>query len=217
MAEPVGGHGRRGHRTRIAGRDIRRRLPIFVQQVPDDEASRALIAGSSGTPPRLIPAAQIMRFNGELDVRPLLGSISAPTLVLHCTGDPLVPGSISRPISRACDGGYPGNFHVSWLVENQRVVLDAMEAYLLGRVSEQYLSTCERASTPASANCAAPTSPVSPCTSARVCGGTRRCRHRAGHRTVRDLVAGSGIEFEARGEHRLQGIDDNITVFAAVA
>ena len=101
MAEPVGGHGRRGHRTRIAGRDIRRRLPIFVQQVPDDEASRALIARFERYTATPHLAAQIMRFNGELDVRPLLGSISAPTLVLHCTGDPLVPGSISRPISRA--------------------------------------------------------------------------------------------------------------------
>ena len=33
--------------------------------------------------------------------------------------------------------------------------------------------------------------------------------------TVRDLVAGSGIAFEARGPRRLKGIDDEWRVFAA--
>lgn len=33
--------------------------------------------------------------------------------------------------------------------------------------------------------------------------------------TVRDLVAGSGIVFEDRGEHRLKGVPDPWRVFAA--
>jgi len=35
-------------------------------------------------------------------------------------------------------------------------------------------------------------------------------------RTVRDLVAGSGIAFEERGEHELKGISDRWTLYAAV-
>ena len=35
-------------------------------------------------------------------------------------------------------------------------------------------------------------------------------------RTVRDLVAGSGLGFEDRGTHRLRGIPDEWQVFAAV-
>lgn len=35
-------------------------------------------------------------------------------------------------------------------------------------------------------------------------------------RTVKDLVAGSGIEFEDRGEHRLKGVPDQWQVYAAV-
>jgi class 3 adenylate cyclase len=36
-------------------------------------------------------------------------------------------------------------------------------------------------------------------------------------RTVRDLVAGSGIEFEERGEHELKGVPDRWALYAAVA
>jgi hypothetical protein len=35
-------------------------------------------------------------------------------------------------------------------------------------------------------------------------------------RTVRDLVAGSGIEFEDRGRHALKGIPDEWEILAAV-
>jgi hypothetical protein len=34
-------------------------------------------------------------------------------------------------------------------------------------------------------------------------------------RTVRDLVAGSGIAFENRGEHALKGVADRWTLYAA--
>jgi class 3 adenylate cyclase len=34
--------------------------------------------------------------------------------------------------------------------------------------------------------------------------------------TVKDLVAGSGIEFEARGRHRLKGVPDEWRLFAAI-
>jgi class 3 adenylate cyclase len=35
-------------------------------------------------------------------------------------------------------------------------------------------------------------------------------------RTVTDLVAGSGIAFESRGEHRLKGVDGTWSVYAVV-
>jgi class 3 adenylate cyclase len=35
-------------------------------------------------------------------------------------------------------------------------------------------------------------------------------------RTVRDLVAGSGISFEERGEHELKGVPDRWALYAAV-
>lgn len=36
-------------------------------------------------------------------------------------------------------------------------------------------------------------------------------------RTVKDLVAGSGLRFDARGEHRLKGMDETWAVYAAAA
>jgi class 3 adenylate cyclase len=36
-------------------------------------------------------------------------------------------------------------------------------------------------------------------------------------RTVRDLVAGSGLEFEERGEHELKGVSDTWALYAARA
>jgi pimeloyl-ACP methyl ester carboxylesterase len=36
-------------------------------------------------------------------------------------------------------------------------------------------------------------------------------------RTVKDLVAGSGLALEQRGDHHLRGIDENWTLFAAIA
>jgi hypothetical protein len=33
--------------------------------------------------------------------------------------------------------------------------------------------------------------------------------------TVKDLLAGSGIEFEPRGEHELKGVPDGWRLFAA--
>jgi class 3 adenylate cyclase len=35
-------------------------------------------------------------------------------------------------------------------------------------------------------------------------------------RTVRDLVAGSGIEFAQRGEHELKGVPDRWALYAAI-
>jgi class 3 adenylate cyclase len=35
--------------------------------------------------------------------------------------------------------------------------------------------------------------------------------------TVRDLVAGSGIEFESRGEHDLKGVPGTMSLYTAVS
>jgi class 3 adenylate cyclase len=36
-------------------------------------------------------------------------------------------------------------------------------------------------------------------------------------RTVRDLVAGSGVAFADRGKHTLKGVDEEWALYAAVA
>ena len=54
-----------------------------------------------------------------------------------------------------------------------------------------------------------------PCTSARV-GALAAPGEVLVTRTVRDLVSGSGIAFEERGEHELKGVPDRWTLYAAV-
>ena len=68
-------------------------------------------------------ASQIMRRNLEIDVRPLLGSITVPTLVMHCAGDPMVPLAVGRYAGDHIPGAtfveIDGDFHASWRPEDQ--------------------------------------------------------------------------------------------------
>ena len=57
---------------------------------------------------------------------------------------------------------------------------------------------------------------ASPSTSARVCPRLAEPGEVLVTRTVRDLVAGSGISFEERGEHELKGVPDRWALYAAV-
>lgn len=80
-------------------------------------------------------ARQIMRANVDIDVRPLLAAVAAPTLVLHVTGDPLlrlawgryladhIPGAILREL--------PGDHHCSWRHDEADAVIDPALQFLL--------------------------------------------------------------------------------------
>ena len=63
-------------------------------------------------------ARQIMEANIDIDVRPLLPAVAAPTLVLHTSGDPLVRPAWGRHIGEHIPGAryaeVPGDFHCSW-------------------------------------------------------------------------------------------------------
>jgi class 3 adenylate cyclase/pimeloyl-ACP methyl ester carboxylesterase len=65
---------------------------------------------------------QIMERNFEMDVRPILGAISVPTIVVHCSGDPVVPSATGRYLSERIPGAryveIDGDFHLSWLIED---------------------------------------------------------------------------------------------------
>jgi len=91
----------------------------FIQNAPDAEAARATIARfeRNACTPKM--AAEIMRRNFEIDVRGLLPTIAAPTLVLHPSGDPIVPVASGRYLADQIAGAelkeIPGDFHCSWL------------------------------------------------------------------------------------------------------
>jgi len=71
-----------------------------------------------------------------LDVRSLLGSIRAPSLVVYRTGDMVVPPRLSEALARGIPGarsvGLPGSDHL-FCAGDQDSILDQIEEFLTGR------------------------------------------------------------------------------------
>ncbi len=102
---------------------------IFVQRAPDPAAARNLIARieRNACTPRM--AAEIMRRNLEIDVRPTLSSITVPTLVLHADSDPVAPVEGARYLAEHIPDAtlrtFDGAFHGSWRPEDVAQLRDA--------------------------------------------------------------------------------------------
>src|SRR5437773_4228698 len=95
---------------------------VHVQHVPDSvEAARFLAQFErNACTPQVV--AEIERRNFEIDVRPILPTISVPTLVMHCAKDPLVPVELGRFLGEHIPGAryveIDGDFHGSWCTED---------------------------------------------------------------------------------------------------
>jgi class 3 adenylate cyclase len=106
----------------------------FLQDPPDPEAARRFIARfeRNACTPKM--AAEIMRRNLEIDVRPALAAISAPTLVIHAVGDPVVPLACGRYLAEHIEDArlveLPGAFHGSWRPEDNVAHRDAVLDFL---------------------------------------------------------------------------------------
>jgi len=92
-------------------------------------AQLRVLAASPGAAEALIAMTQ------DVDVRGALPMVSAPTLVLHRSGDATVPISAGRyfaeHISDATMIEVPGNEHL-WWVGDQDAIIDAIEEFLTG-------------------------------------------------------------------------------------
>ena len=87
------------------------------------------LAASPGT------AARLMRWNGEIDVRAVLPSIQAPTLVLHRAGDRFIDIRHSRYLAEHIPGAryleLPGSDALSFGPESE-CLLDEVEQFVTG-------------------------------------------------------------------------------------
>ena len=108
---------------------------ISTQDAPDDEVTRRHLARmerSSATPAM---AAAANRFSLLIDARHALSSISAPTLVVHRTEDPLIGVEHARYMAAHIRGArlkeFPGEFHESYLDKDEEI-LDEIEEFLTG-------------------------------------------------------------------------------------
>jgi pimeloyl-ACP methyl ester carboxylesterase len=108
---------------------------VCVQDAPEDPATLRLFARyerNSATPAGAVAA---LRFGVETDVRHVLPAISAPTLVVHRAGDPLVPSAHGSYLATNIEGArfieFPGDFHLSGTGADA-ALLDAIEEFILG-------------------------------------------------------------------------------------
>jgi class 3 adenylate cyclase len=112
---------------------------ISTHDSPDDEATRRHLARferNAGTPAM---AAAANRFGLRIDARDALGAISAPTLVVHRTEDPITGVVHGRYLAEHIRGArlaeFPGEFHFSALGKDDEV-LDEIEEFLTGTREE---------------------------------------------------------------------------------
>jgi len=90
-------------------------------------------------------AEAILRGYFQVDVRPLLPSIQAPTLVIHNAGDRLIPVPIGRTIADGIPVAeyreFEGDFHCTSYIERALPRIDAAVEFLLGESGAQRVAT----------------------------------------------------------------------------
>ena len=82
-------------------------------------------------------AVALSRMNRSIDIRPLLGQLHVPTLVMNRTGDRVNSVEVARYLAAAIPGAdlaeLPGDDHVPWLGD-QDAVIEAMRVFLTQRL-----------------------------------------------------------------------------------
>jgi pimeloyl-ACP methyl ester carboxylesterase len=99
--------------------------PAFIESL-----SRYMRAAAS---PSAVLAYETM--NGQMDTRPILPSIQAPTLVMNRTGDPCANVEAARDMASRIPGAkfkeYPGNSH-SMMLDDMETILSDIQEFITG-------------------------------------------------------------------------------------
>jgi pimeloyl-ACP methyl ester carboxylesterase/class 3 adenylate cyclase len=110
-------------------------LPLFAPSAVGDERLERWFGRLERLGASPGAAVALTRMAAETDVRHLLPSISVPTLILHRTGDRVVPVKAARYLAeRIPESRYvelPGNDHFPWFGE-QEPILAEIEEFLTG-------------------------------------------------------------------------------------
>ena len=107
---------------------------FFITHAPDVEA--ALRAMSKFERNACTPqmAAEILRRNLEIDVRAVLPGIAVPSLVMHNTGDPLIPVGCGRYLAENILGAEyeeaDGDYHCTWATKEFEPLMDRAVGFL---------------------------------------------------------------------------------------
>jgi class 3 adenylate cyclase len=121
-------------------------LKQFVQHPPDPETEQRLMSKFERYTATPQQAAHILGLINEIDVRAALPSVQAPTLVVHCKDDPMVPVAMGRYLAEHLPNcqrylELDRDFHASWLSEDTDLLVDAAEEFLTGTITSKAAST----------------------------------------------------------------------------
>lgn len=107
---------------------------FFMTHAPDPEAAVRFMSKFERNACTPQMAVEICRRNLEIDVRPLLPGITAPTLVMHTNGDRLVPVGIGRSLAEGIMGAEyeegAGDYHCTWVPKEFEPLMDRALAFL---------------------------------------------------------------------------------------
>ena len=85
-------------------------------------------------------AIALMRMNREIDITDVISSIHIPTLVLHRNGDTLIDFEAGVHLAEGIPNAHlvdlPGRDHLPWVGDNPLGILDEIERFLTGTMSE---------------------------------------------------------------------------------
>jgi pimeloyl-ACP methyl ester carboxylesterase len=80
-------------------------------------------------------AQALLRMNADIDVRAVLATIRVPALVVHRTGDRILPVAMGRYVGERIPGAkfveLPGDDHIAWVGDSD-AILDEIEEFLTG-------------------------------------------------------------------------------------
>jgi class 3 adenylate cyclase len=106
----------------------------FLSHPPDPAAAERVLARyeRSACTPQM--CREIMLRNSQIDVSPMLSTIVAPTLVMHCNHDPVVPVEYARFLGARIPGAryveIDGDFHGSWRQEDMAKLAAPLAAFV---------------------------------------------------------------------------------------
>ncbi len=113
-----------------------RSLPMFAPSRQNDLALQQWWGRFERLDASPAAAIAVMQMLTQIDVSDILSSVHVPTLVIHCTGDPLINVESGRFLADHIPGArlleLPGHDHLFFIHEQ---IGDAMEEFLTGSIS----------------------------------------------------------------------------------
>jgi class 3 adenylate cyclase len=111
-------------------------MPLWMPSMFEDEAFSRWLPGYERSCASPGAVAEIVDFIREIDVRAVLPAIQCPTLIVHRTGDLVVPVDLGRELAqRIANARYvelPGDDHVPW-VGDADALLEEFAEFMTGR------------------------------------------------------------------------------------